>query len=49
MNLFSGMNLKTRAVVATAGIILLILGLTTLINVFTATSRYKEQKNDHGS
>ncbi len=42
MNLFAGMNLKTRAVVATAGIILLILGLTTLINVFTATSRYKE-------
>ena len=42
MNIFSGMNLKTRAVVATAGIILLILGLTTLINVFTATGRYKD-------
>jgi len=42
MNLFAGMNLKTRAVVATAGIILLILGLTTLINVFTATDRYKD-------
>ena len=42
MNVFAGMNLKTRAVVATAGIILLILGLTTLFNVFTATGRYKD-------
>ncbi len=42
MNFFSGMNLKTRAVVATAGIILLILALTTLINVSTATGRYKD-------
>ena len=38
MNVFAGMNLKTRAVVATAGIILLILGLT-LIRSSMSTRR----------
>jgi methyl-accepting chemotaxis protein len=42
MNIFSKMNLKTRAVLATAGIILLVLALNTLVNIYTSTSKYKE-------
>jgi len=42
MSILSAMNLKTRAVLATAGIILLVLGFNTLANIFTATAKYKE-------
>jgi len=36
------MNLKTRAVLVTAGIILLVLGFNTTVNIFSATARYKD-------
>ncbi len=36
------MNLKTRAVLATAGILLLVLTFNTLVNISVATSRYSE-------
>jgi len=36
------MNLKTRAVLVTASILLLVLTFNTLINIHSATSRYKE-------
>jgi methyl-accepting chemotaxis protein len=35
-------NLKSRAVLVTGGIILLVMLVNTLVNVYTATSRYKE-------
>jgi methyl-accepting chemotaxis protein len=35
-------NIKTRAVLATGGIILLVMTVNTLVNVYVATSRYKE-------
>jgi methyl-accepting chemotaxis protein len=46
MKLFFDTNLKTRAVVATAGIILLVLGLNGIINSYAASSRYKEALMD---
>lgn len=42
MRLFSDVSLKTRAVAATAGIILFILALNGLINAYSASSRYRE-------
>ncbi len=42
MKILSTMNLKTRAVIATASILLLVLAFNTLINIYSATSRYKE-------
>jgi methyl-accepting chemotaxis protein len=42
MSIISKMNLKTRAVFATAGIILLVLALNTLVNIYATTSKYRE-------
>jgi len=42
MKILSSMNLKTRAVLVTASILLLVLTFNTLINIYSATSRYKE-------
>jgi methyl-accepting chemotaxis protein len=42
MKTLSSMNLKNRAVIATASILLLVLAFNTLINIYSATSRYKE-------
>jgi methyl-accepting chemotaxis protein len=42
MSLLSRMDLKTRAVLATAGTILLVLTINTLVNAYSASSRYKE-------
>ena len=42
MKILSSMNLKTRAVLVTASILLLVLTFNTLINIHSATSRYKE-------
>ncbi len=42
MKILSSMNLKNRAVLVTASILLLVLAFNTLINIYSATSRYKE-------
>ncbi|HTF99622.1 MAG TPA: HAMP domain-containing methyl-accepting chemotaxis protein [Nitrospirota bacterium] len=42
MKLFSLRNIKSRAVFATGGIILLVMAVNTLVNIYAATSRYKE-------
>src|SRR5512143_1600613 len=42
MKILSSMNLKPRAVLVTASILLLVLAFNTLINIYSATSRYKE-------
>ena len=42
MKLWDAMTLKTRAVVATGGILLLALGLNTGLNVTTAAGKYRE-------
>ncbi|MGE5173321.1 MAG: methyl-accepting chemotaxis protein [Betaproteobacteria bacterium] len=36
------MNLKTRAVLVTGGILLLVMMVNTLVNIYASTSRYKE-------
>jgi methyl-accepting chemotaxis protein len=42
MNILSKMNLKARAVAATTGILLLVLSFNTLVNIYVATSKYRE-------
>ncbi len=42
MSTLSKMNLKGRAVAATAGILLLVLSINTLVNINVATSKYRE-------
>jgi methyl-accepting chemotaxis protein len=42
MNVIAKMNLKTRAVLATGVILLLVLTFNTAVNVYTSTSRYQE-------
>ncbi|OGW42349.1 MAG: hypothetical protein A2010_08670 [Nitrospirae bacterium GWD2_57_9] len=42
MKMIAGMSLKTRAVLATAGILLLVLSFNTLMNIYATTSRYRE-------
>jgi len=42
MKMLPDMNLKTRAVLVTAGILLLVLVFNTLVNIYVATSRYRE-------
>ncbi len=42
MNRWSGMNLKTRALLATGSILLVVLGVNTSINIYYSTSKYRE-------
>jgi methyl-accepting chemotaxis protein len=42
MKLPSKMNLKTQAVLVTGGILLLVMLVNTLVNIYAATSKYKE-------
>ena len=42
MKILTSMNLKNRAVLVTSSILLLVLAFNTLINIYSATSRYKE-------
>ncbi len=42
MNKEIGQTLKTRALYATAGVLLLVLGVNTAINSYSATSKYRE-------
>ncbi|HAK60805.1 MAG TPA: hypothetical protein DCO77_10550 [Nitrospiraceae bacterium] len=42
MNKEIGQTLKTRALYATAGVLLLVLGMNTAINSYSATSKYRE-------
>ena len=42
MKLLSAMNLKARAVLVTVGILLLVMTANTIVNVYSATSRYKD-------
>ncbi|MFA5074376.1 MAG: methyl-accepting chemotaxis protein, partial [Nitrospirota bacterium] len=42
MNMLTSMNLKTRAVLMTIGILLLVLAFNTLVNITAATQRYRE-------
>jgi methyl-accepting chemotaxis protein len=42
MTILSKMNLKARAVAATTGILLLVLSFNTLVNIYVATSKYRE-------
>jgi len=42
MKLYSTTNLKTRAVLVTGGILLLVMLVNTLVNIYVARSRYQE-------
>ncbi len=42
MNIISKMNLKTRAILATAAILFLVLAFNTLINIYATASKYRE-------
>jgi len=42
MKILNAMNLKTRAIFVTAGILLLVLVFNTLVNIYVATNRYRE-------
>jgi methyl-accepting chemotaxis protein len=42
MKLLPNLNLKTRAVLVTAGILLLMMMVNTIVNIYVASSRYRE-------
>jgi len=42
MKMFSNLNLKTRAALVTAGILLLVMMVNTIVDIYAASSRYRE-------